>query len=151
MEGCILRTSLIVGFPGETEADFAQLETFVRETRFDRLGVFPYSPEEGTPAFQRKDQVGSAVKERRRRRLMALQQQISKEKNEARVGKIYDVLVEGVSEDGIFYYGRSYAEGPDVDGRIYFTAEVPLRIGDLVKVEILIAEEYDLTGRQICV
>ncbi len=151
LEGCILRTSLIVGFPGETEADFAQLETFVRETRFDRLGVFPYSPEEGTPAFQRKDQVGSAVKERRRRRLMALQQQISKEKNETRVGKIYDVLVEGVSEDGIFYYGRSYAEGPDVDGRIYFTAEVPLRIGDLVKVEILIAEEYDLTGRQICV
>lgn len=82
---------------------------------------------------------------------MALQQEISAEKNRSRIGKIYDVLVEGISEDGIFYYGRSYAEAPDVDGRIYFTALEPLQIGNIVKIEILIAEEYDLTGRQICV
>lgn len=151
LNGCVLRTSLIVGFPGETEADFAALEAFVRETRFDRLGVFLYSPEEGTPAFRMRHKVRASVKEARLARLMELQQQISRELNETRVGKIYDVLVEGVSEDGIFYYGRSYAEGPDVDGRIYFTAEEPLSAGDFVKVEILIAEEYDLTGRQICV
>mgnify|MGYP002747141751 CR=1 FL=1 len=125
LDGCIIRTSLIVGFPGETE--------------------------EGTPAFHMKNQIASSVKEDRYCRLMELQQQISKENNLARVGKTYDVLVEGVSEDGIFYYGRSYAEGPDVDGRIYFTAEEPLQIGEIVKIEILIAEEYDLTGRQICV
>lgn len=151
LDGCIIRTSLIVGFPGETETDFSELEAFVRETRFDRLGVFQYSPEEGTPAFHMKNQIASSVKEDRYCRLMELQQQISKENNLARVGKTYDVLVEGVSEDGIFYYGRSYAEGPDVDGRIYFTAEEPLQIGEIVKIEILIAEEYDLTGRQICV
>lgn len=151
LDGCVLRTSLIVGFPGETEADFEELAAFVQETRFDRLGVFQYSPEEGTPAFRMKHKVPPSVKEQRYRRLMELQQKISLENNMARVGKIYDVLVEGVSDDGIFYFGRSYAEGPDVDGRIYFTAEEPLNIGDIVKIEILIAEEYDLTGRQICV
>ena len=91
------------------------------------------------------------MKKTRFDRLMALQQEISAEKNRGRIGKIYDVLVEGISEDGIFYYGRSYAEAPDVDGRIYFTALEPLQIGNIVKIEILIAEEYDLTGRQICV
>lgn len=151
LDGCIIRTSLIVGFPGETETDFSELEAFVRETRFDRLGVFQYSPEEGTPAFHIKNQIASSVKEARYCGLMEIQQQISRENNLSRVGKIYDVLVEGVSEDGIFYYGRSYAEAPDVDGRIYFTAEEPLQIGEIVRVEILIAEEYDLTGRQICV
>lgn len=151
LPGCVLRTSLIVGFPGETEEAYAQLKAFVAETKFDRLGVFPYSPEEGTPAERFPDQVPEQVKQQRLDEIMELQQGISYALNSARIGKIYDVLVEGVSEDGIFYYGRSYAEGPDVDGRIYFTAEEPLRIGDLVKIEILIAEEYDLTGHQICV
>ena len=108
-------------------------------------------PEEGTPAFRMKNKVSASLKKTRFDRLMALQQEISAEKNRGRIGKIYDVLVEGISEDGIFYYGRSYAEAPDVDGRIYFTALEPLQIGNIVKIEILIAEEYDLTGRQICV
>ena len=151
LDGCVLRTSFIVGFPGETEEDFSELEAFVKEVRFDRLGVFPYSPEEGTPAFRMKNKVSASLKKTRFDRLMALQQEISAEKNRGRIGKIYDVLVEGNSEDGIFYYGRSYAEAPDVDGRIYFTALEPLQIGNIVKIEILIAEEYDLTGRQICV
>lgn len=148
---CVIRTSLIVGFPGETEAQFNELKAFVQETRFDRLGVFPYSSEEGTPAYRMKNKVKDAVKQQRLDEIMALQQKISYENNAARIGKIYDVIVEGVSSDGIFYYGRSYAEGPDVDGRIYFTAEAPLNAGDIVKIEVLIAEEYDLTGRQICV
>jgi ribosomal protein S12 methylthiotransferase len=96
-----------------------------------------------------KGKVKKAVKQDRYNRLMECQQFISREINESRIGEIYDVLVEGVSDDGIFYYGRSYAEGPDVDGKIYFTANDPLSAGDMVKVKILIAEEYDLTGCQI--
>ena len=95
-------------------------------------------------------QIKKAVKERRYHTLMKLQQQISYEKNTERIGKIYDVLVEGTAEDGIFYYGRSYGEGPDdVDGRIYFTAEEPLTPGTMVQVKILLAEAYDLTGAVI--
>ncbi len=152
MKSCVIRTSLIVGFPGETDGEFAELEEFVRETRFDRLGVFEYSPEEGTPAFRMRGKVRASVKKERYDSIMRIQQDISLENNRKRVGKIYDVLVEGVSDDGIFYYGRSYAEGPDnIDGRIYFTAEEPVETGSFVKVKILIAEEYDLTGCQISV
>ena len=149
LDKCVIRTSIIVGFPGETEEEFEELVDFVKEVRFDRLGAFCYSPEEGTPASKMKGKVKKAVKQDRYNRLMECQQSISREINESRVGEIYDVLVEGVSDDGIFYYGRSYAEGPDVDGRIYFTANDPLSAGDMVKVKILIAEEYDLTGCQI--
>ena len=144
-----ITTDVIVGFPGETEEEFEELVDFVKEVRFDRLGAFCYSSEEGTPASKMKGKVKKAVKQDRYNRLMECQQSISREINESRVGEIYDVLVEGVSDDGIFYYGRSYAEGPDVDGRIYFTANDPLSAGDMVKVKILIAEEYDLTGCQI--
>lgn len=151
IEDCVIRTSLIVGFPGESEENFAELEAFVRETRFDRLGVFCYSPEEGTPAYSRKNKVRKNIKELRRKKIMELQQSISREINEKRVGNIYKVLVEGISDDGIFYYGRSYAEGPDVDGKIFFTAADKLSVGDMVDVKVLIAEEYDLTGCQICV
>ena len=144
-----ITTDVITGFPGETEEEFEELVDFVKEVRFDRLGAFCYSSEEGTPASKMKGKVKKAVKQDRYNRLMECQQSISREINESRVGEIYDVLVEGVSDDGIFYYGRSYAEGPDVDGRIYFTANDPLSAGDMVKVKILIAEEYDLTGCQI--
>ena len=150
MPDCVLRSTLIVGFPGETEADFEELKQFVAETKFDRLGIFTYSKEDGTPAARMSGQIKKAVKERRYHTLMKLQQQISYEKNTERIGKIYDVLVEGTAEDGIFYYGRSYGEGPDdVDGRIYFTAEEPLMPGTMVQVKILLAEAYDLTGAVI--
>ena len=149
LEDCVIRTSLIVGFPSETEEEFEELLEFVEQTHFDRLGAFCYSPEEGTPACKMKGKVKKSVKLERYNRIMECQQVISREINQARVGRVYDVLVEGVSDDGIFYYGRSYAEGPDVDGRIYFTANDPLSVGDMVKVKILIAEEYDLTGCQI--
>ena len=151
LDGCVIRTSLIVGFPGESEDDFAELEEFVKETRFDRLGVFCYSPEEGTPAYKMKNKVRKNIKEARFRRIMEIQQVISRGINDLRIGRVYPVIVEGVSDDGILYYGWSYAEGPEVDGKIYFTAEEPLEIGCMVNVKILIAEEYDLTGCQICV
>ena len=149
LDRCVIRTSIIVGFPGETDEEFDELLEFVKDVRFDRLGAFCFSPEEGTLACKMKGKIKKAVKQDRYNRLMECQQIISREINESRVGEVYDVLVEGVSDDGIFYYGRSYAEGPDVDGRIYFTANDPLFAGDMVKVKILIAEEYDLTGCQI--
>lgn len=155
---CVMRTSLIVGFPGETQEDFIQLKEFVREIEFDRLGVFEYSKEEGTPAYSMKNQIQRKVKKQRYDEIMEIQQTISKKKNSQAVGKILRVLVEGVSEDGIFYYGRSYMQAPEVDGLVYFIAEnqaidmmnedeMPVKIGDFVDVEILIAEEYDMTGK----
>lgn len=147
--GVVIRTSLIVGYPGETEEDFNELKDFVKETRFDRMGIFKYSREENTVAAGMTPQVDEATKEKRYEALMALQQSISRANNELRVGRIYETLVEGVSDDGIFYIGRTYAEGPEVDGNIYFTSSEPLEQGDMVDVKLLIAEDYDLTGEAI--
>lgn len=141
-----LRTTLIVGFPGESEEDFANLLAFIEKYRFDRLGVFMYSREEGTPAASMPKQVPERTKKKRQETLMKLQQRISGEKNRGRLGLKYRVLVEGVSADGIFYYGRSYAEAPDIDGTIYFTSGDPLETGGFVEVSILNAEQYDLIG-----
>lgn len=144
--GVVIRTTLIVGFPGETNDDFAQLQEFVREYRFDRLGVFMYSKEENTPAAKMKEQIPVRVKRERYKKIMELQGKISEEINKERLDKTYAVIVEGVAEDGIFYYGRSYAEAPDIDGLIYFTSEEPLEIGQTVLVHILDSDQYDLTG-----
>jgi len=149
MPDCIVRSSFIVGFPGETEEDFQELLDFVEEYKFERVGVFTFSPEEGTPAASMPDQVPEAVKQERYDRLYSLAQRISLEKNRARVGSRVKVLVESVSDDGIFYVGRSYAEAPDSDGKIFFTSEEPLEIGDVADVELLIAEEYDMTGKTV--
>lgn len=146
---CVIRTSLITGFPGETEQEHGELLEFVRTEKLDRVGVFQYSKEEGTRAASLRPQIPKRIKEKRYAELMKAQREISYEKNIARVGNIYDVMVDGVSEDGLFYTGRSYAEAPDSDGVIYFAAKDELRAGDLVKVKILIAEEYDLTGEQV--
>ena len=144
--GITLRTSLIVGFPGEDEEDFSNLLAFVEKYRFDRLGVFMYSREEGTPAAAMRRQVPASTKKKRMEAVMKLQQRISGEKNRGRLGGKYRVLVEGVSEDGIFYYGRSGAEAPDIDGAIYFTSGAPLEIGEFAQVKILNSEQYDLIG-----
>ena len=145
----VLRTTLIVGFPGESEEDFDVLYEFVKKYRFDRLGVFMYSKEEETPAAKMKEQIPSGTKKKRHTKLMKLQSQISAELNAERLGRIYQVLVEGVSEDGIFYFGRSYAEAPDIDGLIYFASKEPLEMGQMVHVKILNSEDYDLTGEVI--
>jgi len=141
-----IRTTMIVGFPGEDEEDFANLHEFVKKLEFERLGVFMYSREEGTPAAKIKSQVKKDIKRKRHQNLMALQNKITVEKNKSRLNKSYDVLVEGVADDGIFYYGRSYAEAPDIDGLIYFTSSYPLEEGSFVKVKILNIEQYDLIG-----
>jgi ribosomal protein S12 methylthiotransferase len=147
--GMFLRTSLIVGFPGEEEEDFNILERFVKLIKFDRLGVFTYSKEEDTPAAKMKPQINKATKTKRYNKIMKLQKEITLEKNKKRLKKDYDVLVEGVAEDGIFYIGRTYAEAPDIDGLIYFTSPEPLNQGDLVRVKILNIDEYDLIGEVI--
>ncbi|MBR6934244.1 MAG: 30S ribosomal protein S12 methylthiotransferase RimO [Clostridia bacterium] len=149
MPDCIIRTTFIVGFPGETEEDFEELLSFVGDYDFDRIGVFKYSPEEGTPAAKMTGQVPEKVKQERYDILYSVAQSISHLKNINRIGQIVRVITEGVSEDGIFYYGRSYAEAPDSDGKIFFTSEEPLEEGDIVEVELLIAEDYDMTGKAI--
>ncbi len=144
-----IRTSLITGFPGETEEQFNELCEFVQKARLDRVGVFAYSREENTPAADFDGQLDDSVKEERRDRLMEIQQKISLEKNKEKIGAQIEVLCEGYDEDNFMYYGRSYADSIDVDGKVYFAADDEVEIGSFVTVEILAADEYDLTGQTV--
>ncbi len=145
----VIRTSMIVGFPDETEEDFRQLLDFVKEFRFDRLGVFTYSREEGTPAAKMKNQIRKNIKLKRQKDVLEVQNAISGEINTGRIGKVYKAIVDGIADDGIFYYGRTYAEAPEIDGVVYFTSPYPLDSGSLVEVKILNSEDYDLIGEVI--
>lgn len=140
----VLRTSLIVGFPGETDEEFKELYDFVDEIEFDKLGVFTYSKEEGTAAALMKEQIRKDVKERRRNLIMERQQEVSRRILERKVGKTYEVLVEGMGEDG--YYGRSFEMAPEVDGMIIIKTQKDLMVGSFVDVNIIEALEYDLVG-----
>lgn len=142
LPGIALRTSFIVGYPGETEAEFEALVDFVTEIRFDRVGVFLYSPEAGTAAATLANPVPEEIKAERQDRLMARQQQISLEINQAQVGCTLDVIVEGQG-DGLSV-GRSYRDAPEIDGLVLFPGDVP--IGEIVPVRIKEAMEYDLIG-----
>jgi ribosomal protein S12 methylthiotransferase len=139
-----LRTSIIVGFPGETQEDFEELKDFVNKTKFDKLGVFKYSQEEDTPAAVMPDQVSDEVKEDREKELMLLQMDISKEINNSKVGKVYTVFVENT--DGDYWCGRNYEMSPEIDGAIYFKCDKILNKGDFILVKISEATEYDLIG-----
>ncbi len=139
-----LRTTLIVGFPGESEEDFKELVEFVEETRFDKLGVFTYSQEEGTKAAEMSDQIDEDVKLQREEEIMLLQQGISSDINSSKVGRIYDVLIEG-NEDGL-WYGRSYEMSPDIDGVVWINSSNTLVIGEFTRVKIVDYTEYDLIG-----
>lgn len=145
----VLRTSLIVGFPGETRADFRELFDFTAQMQFDRVGVFAYSREENTPAARLEKQVDPRTKQRRRDKLMALAQVISLEKNKSKVGTTLDVLCDGFDEESMLYYGRSAADSPDVDSLVYFGARAEVSPGDLVRVKVLCAQEYDLMGEMV--
>ncbi|MEW5952978.1 MAG: 30S ribosomal protein S12 methylthiotransferase RimO [Bacillota bacterium] len=148
--GLTLRTTFLVGFPGETEEDFKQVLDFMEEMRFERLGVFAYSREEGTPAAGLPGQVPEEIKQERLDRAMALQQRISCVNNLGLAGTQARVLVEGRQPgNGGLYYGRSGAEAPDIDGKIVFSARAGLSPGDLVTVRITGARQYDLTGELI--
>ncbi len=143
MPGVTLRTAFIVGYPGESEAEFAALLDFVEEMAFDRVGVFVYSHEAGTAAAALADDVPAEVKEERRERLLALQQPISLARNQALVGQVLDVLVEGQG-DGMSV-GRSYRDAPEIDGLVLVEDELP--VGQIVPVQIATALEYDLIGQ----
>lgn len=141
-----LRTTLITGFPGETEEMHEELMDFIDEVGFDRLGVFPYSPEEGTPAAEMAGQLDQEEKERRRDELMALQQEISREKGEAGVGDVLEAFVEGRLADEEAYVARTYRDAPGVDGYVFIETGRELMTGEFVRVRITGADEYDLMG-----
>ena len=142
----ILRTTLITGFPGETEEDFENMLDFVDEMEFDRLGVFPYSPEEGTKAAEMEDQVPDEAKEKRRDAIMELQQEISAEAAADKVGEEMSVLIEGYLYEEDIYIGRTYMDAPKVDGNVFIRSEEEMMSGDIVPVCITGANEYDLMG-----
>ena len=142
----VLRTTLITGFPGETEEDHEELKEFVDEMDFDRLGVFTYSPEENTPAAEMADQVPEEVKEERRDELMELQQDISYDKGQDRIGQELLVMIEGKVADESAYIGRTYGDAPKVDGYIFVQTGELLMTGDFAKVRVTGALEYDLIG-----
>jgi ribosomal protein S12 methylthiotransferase len=144
--GIVLRTSVIVGFPGETDEDFNELYNFFNEYKVDRLGVFSYSKEENTPASKYKNQIGIKIKQKRFDIMINLQKETVDLLNGFRLNKVYSAMVEGVADDGIFYKGRTYAESPEIDGLIYFTSEEPIQIGDIVDVKIMNIDNYDLIG-----
>ncbi len=139
--GMAIRTTLIVGYPGETKEDFETLKQWVKDTRFERLGCFTYSHEENTHAFNLEDDVPEKIKKARAEEIMALQQQISQEKNQEMTGKTYRVLVD--RKEGDFFVGRTEFDSPDVDNEVLINAEY-LKAGDFVEVEITEASDYDL-------
>ncbi len=141
-----LRTSLITGFPGETEEDHEELYRFVNEMEFDRLGVFTYSQEENTPAAAMADQIEEEIKEARRDELMELQQAIAFEKAEDMTGKVLWCMIEGKVADEDVYVGRTYKDAPNVDGYIFIQTAASLMTGDFVKVQVTDSNEYDLIG-----
>lgn len=144
----VLRTSLIVGFPGESEEDFEILKDFVSSQRLERLGAFTYSMEEDTPAYNFTDQLPEEVKEKRQQEIMEVQQQISLEKNREKVGRKMQVLIEE-SLEGDEYLGRSRGDAPEIDGGVYVTCKKNCKAGDILSIHITGAMEYDLMGECI--
>ena len=143
----VLRTSLIVGFPSETEENFKELYEFVKEAEFEKLGVFSYSKEDGTPAEKMKEQIHPMTKKRRWKKIMELQQEISREKLTQKIGKEYKVLIENTTPDGKYFIGRTYMDVPDSDGVVYVKCKNNIKIGQFVECKIIATSgEYDLIG-----
>lgn len=148
--GIVIRTTFIVGFPGETNADFEELKEFVEQQRFENAGVFAYSQEEGTVAGAMPNQIPDEIKQERYHELMALQAQISEEIHKDTEGQTLEVLVEGIEEDGSgLHYGRSYREAPDIDGLVFIENPGDIKPGCFVKVNILQGFTYESVGERI--
>jgi ribosomal protein S12 methylthiotransferase len=143
-----VRTTLIVGFPGETEEDYDQLVEFVEDERFARLGVFAYSQEEGTEAGDREDQIDDEIKEVRLDGIMRRQLDISLGYNQEKVGQVFEVMVDEIDEDGS-YLGRTRYDAPEIDNSVIFTSDKELKPGDIVHVMVNDAFDYDLVGREV--
>lgn len=147
--GLTIRTTLIAGFPGETEEEFSELLEFVREAEFEKLGAFAYSVEEGTAAAKLDGQLDEEVKQTRQEAIMNVQSEISKKIQESRLGSIVEVICEGYDAENLMYYGRSQADSLEVDGNVYFAASDRVEAGEFVWVKILDTDDYDCTGVQI--
>ena len=141
----VIRTTFIVGFPGETESDYNELYDFIKEVKFDKLGVFTYSREENTPAYSLPNQVDEEVKDKRRDAIMELQLKISENLMSNKLGNVYHVMIEEFAEENL-YVGRSFMDAPEIDGVVYVNSSEDLEIGDIVKVKITEYLEYDLLG-----
>lgn len=144
----VIRTTLIVGFPGETEEEFTELHEFVKDMMFDRLGCFAYSAEEDTIAANYPDQIGEQKKQDRMELIMQSQADISLHKNEAKIGTVAEVLIEGYDDYIKCYFGRTAADAPEIDGKVFFITDTPLKIGTFVNVKITDTLEYDLLGEK---
>ena len=142
----VLRTTAMVGFPGETDEDFTELCEFVKEIKFERFGAFTFSPEEGTAAAEMIDQIDEQVKQDRYDVLMQTQLTVSEEKNAEKIGKTFIVLCDGYDRIAEIYYGRSYADAPDVDGKVYFKSKNKVNPGEFVSVKVTEALDYDVIG-----
>ena len=142
--GIALRTSLIVGFPGETEENFEEMERFLEDYKLENVGVFAYSQEEDTPAAKMDCQIDEEVKSQRQKKLMAIQREVVKTQNKLKIGNVYDTIIDG--NNGEYYIGRSYEMAPEIDGLIYIKKEKSLNLGDMVKVKVIDVMEYDLMG-----
>lgn len=143
-----LTTDIIVGFPGETEEEFEELREFVEKIKFERLGVFAYSREEDTPAYNLDGQLEDEEKQKRQEILMMIQAEISQEWNENRIGSTVSVLVEDRDEIIKSYYGRTYADSIEIDGKVFFKSDRKLSAGEFVQVEVEQALEYDIFGKE---
>ena len=145
----VIRTSLIVGFPGEKESDFDELYSFVKETKFERLGVFKYSKEEGTPAVKLKEQIPEERKEERYDQIMSLQQEVSAENNQKIIGQKLECIIDGLTDDGEMYVTRSYRDVPDTDGFVFVNKEKEHKVGDFIECIVKEAYEYDLIAEEL--
>lgn len=146
MPDVALRTSLITGFPGETDEDVEILEQFVKDVNFTRLGVFTYSKEEGTPASKMKNQVPAREKNKRRNRIMKISKKMSFENSKSMIGRILQVIIEGYIPDEDIYIGRTYMDAPGIDGSVFVLCDDKLLSGDVINVKVTGAEKYDLIG-----
>ena len=147
--GVVIRSSFIVGFPGETDSQYTTLRDFLEEQRFDKVGIFAYSREEGTPAYDMPNQVDENIMQERYHDLMSLQSKISETVNIEMEGKVLDVLIEGRDDEQHIAYGRSYREAPEVDGQVFIESDDISKPGDIVKVKILQGFDYDVVGERI--
>ena len=145
----ILRTTLIVGFPGETEENYKELCEFVEEYKFDRLGAFAYSIEDGTPAARFPNQLDKKTKESRRKKIMAIQQKVSSDLLKNRIGNTYECLIENITEDGDYLIGRTYMDVPSEDGVVYIPNDGVTLVNEFINVRIVDSKEYDLIGERI--
>lgn len=144
----VIRTTLISGFPQETEDEFEDMMSFVSKIEFDRLGVFTYSKEEGTPAAKMDGHIKEDIKSYRQGKIMEIQQQISLRKNQKFIGETMEILIEKIAEDGL-YEGRSFRDAPEIDGIVFVRSQKNIEKGSFVKVKITDAMEYDLIGDEV--